>query len=235
MARFKRRSRSRRRRRRRSTSRRGKNLNRQIKKVVLRTAETKRNGLLNGVALNCLTIHEVYPLGALIVQGTKKGQRIGSEINYMGLRIQYHFYHSNPANPSGWVRLLVCKALTKGTTVNSELFMSASNNVDGIDYNATSADINQIYAKINKNKWLPMFDKKIRVLAPSVSSDGRDTKIGSWFIPLRHKQRYEESVSTDKLDLSPQYRVIWFQQFDNGDTTSTITGNLTLHEYYKDP
>lgn len=235
MARFKRRRRSRRSRRRRKTSRRSRSLSRTIKKVVLRTVETKRNGFINNIISDCRTVNEICKLGATISQGDKKGQRSGSHIDYLGVSVQWWIYQTNVINSNAWVRMFLLKANNKAALNTEELFQSASNTVDGVGYNVLTADLNQVFAKFNSPKWITVWDKKIRILTNAASSVGRDLQLGRVYIPLKYKQKYEEEVTTSGIDLLPQYRFLWFVQFDDLNTTRTIAVNASVHEYFKDP
>lgn len=160
-----------------------------------------------------------------VVQGTTPAQRVGNQINLIGLSIKAFF--RNNATTTEFVRALVlsCASDTDTVAATMELFQDATTGGGtAIIQNSGTNSVNMLYP-INKSKFKVHYDHVFKVAA-NTSTDGKDVVQFKKFIKFQSKIKFD-GTAVGTGNASRRFIVFYLTSdplLDSGGGQVEITG-----------
>lgn len=212
-----------------------------VNKAIAKHVIKAKHDTLKIVANQSPTVIQTVTLGESIAKGVDTGDRIGWDIKYKGLKMQWIIANQKDSKDKlAYLRLLLVR---DKEPFSGTLYTKMFDNVDaaGIwnpqDY-TTSGDPLQIWKQINRKRYTVIKDKKIKI-APKQSGE-----YTSWYKPIHMYWPLRANIKippdadpgagANPNWISPNFRLIWFVQYADGSTPANpnIDVTLKLSEYY---
>lgn len=208
-----------------------------IKKVVNANKETKcMPSFYSSNAWKPIGPFE-HTFAADIGEGDAYGNRDGMKILLLGATVILNLRQDSPlGGANAWIRILVLKRNFPSQGI-TELFRSTDETGNGINYATLAPDKDQILYPINKLKYGVKYDRKFRLLAAQYvdrwQADGRDFLNRKLYIRFNKRITYTEETS-EAAHLRPNYHMVMFIQWDDGNESREANYDVGIYTYFKD-
>lgn len=200
-----------------------------VRQEIRRNTELKTSYYDNTeVNLQPTALYFKHTLASEIQPGDLLNQRSGVQIMLKKVHLWLTVINNNDDVP-GWLRFMVVKR-KKPEYNDTALFQALNNTQDGQNYYSNLKFVNQ---PLNTTLYTPILDKKIRVLAKTPESNGRNVHLKKYKLRFNKKIKYE-SIVEDNFNIQPNYHILAFIQWDDGNTERAMTVGIDVRTYYTD-
>lgn len=202
--------------------------------IINKRAETKQYwSQWDETALTTLQAATFYDLTS-ISQGDNNGNRNGSQVRLNG----FHFkgiVNNNSSSVTNYVRIVVFKSIHDNvdmTYSTSDLFAAANNNPVTL---SDQTGLNAMYHPIDKRLHTVYKDIVVK-LAPTTATDGSQTKMVSFWIPLKGLKVDYEGTGTGDGNCYPRVHFgMWAAEApDDTSTGETVEFSGVGRMFFKD-
>lgn len=197
---------------------------RRINNIGIRTAQLQLDDVLSATFYT-------YILGANIVKGTDRGQRVGDQIFFKYLTVNF-FVENEQVNTRVKMRMALLETLRPGENTNINLFETWSDVNNPRDWQAN--DPLSLIEPFNRMKYRVHFDK-VYTLGTNSGNDGyKNTRLVKEFIKVNRMMDLNTEGNLNDKVIPRLTLVHWFVNDDGTPITAGIgvNKNRVYREFY---